>query len=228
MAQALNDNEQLKLLLEVTNAVVANLDLRQVVRSVAASLRQVVSYDSAVLFIYEEESGRLKAHALESTKPEDKPDEGYYLDLDGTASGKALTERKTQIYDRSDLIAIPKSMLMRFPHTLNAQAACCVPLIAGDRALGVLTLVSDVEGCFDDETVLMIEAIAAQVALAVDNALNYGRAVAEKNRFGMLLDVSNALSAVLDLKDVLTITSFHSSPEHPPQIRGHRTLRSRT
>lgn len=207
MAQASNDNGRLEMLLEVTNAVVANLDLRQVVRSVAASLRQVVSYDSAVLFIYDAESGRLQAHALESTKPQEKPDEGYYLELDGTASGKAFTERKTQIYERSDLIAFPKSMLMRFPHTLNAQAACCVPLIAGDRTLGVLTLVSDVNGCFDDEKVRIIEAIAAQVALAVGNALNYGRAVAEKNRFEMLLDISNALSAVLDLKDVLKITS---------------------
>lgn len=207
MVQASNDNEQLKMLLEVTNAVVADLDLREVVRTVAASLRQVVRYDSAVLFIYDAESGRLRANALESTKPQEKPDEGYYLDLDGTASGKAFTERMTHIYDRSDLIAFPKSMKMRFPHTLKAQAACCVPLIAGDRTVGVLTLVSDVKGCFDDEKVRMIEAIAAQVALAVDNALNYGRAVAEKNRFEMLLDISNALSAVLDLKDVLTITS---------------------
>jgi len=207
MAQASNYNKQLKMLLEVTNAVVANLDLREVVRSIATSLRGVVSYDSAVLFIYEPESGRLRAHALESTKPQEKPVDGYYLDRDGTASGKAFTERKTQIYERSDLIAFSKSMLMQFPHTLNAQAACCVPLIAGDRTLGVLTLVSDVKGCFDDEKVRLIEAIASQVALAVDNALNYSRAVVEKDRFGMLLDVSNALSAVLDLKDVLTITS---------------------
>ncbi|MEQ1761827.1 MAG: sigma 54-interacting transcriptional regulator [Pyrinomonadaceae bacterium] len=207
MAQGSDDDEQLRMLLEVTNAVVANLDLREVVRSVAASLRQVVSYDSAVLFIYDAESGRLKAHALESTKPEEKPDEGYYLDLDGTASGKAFTEGRTRIYERSDLIAFPKSMMMRFPHTSKAEAACCVPLIAGDRVLGVLTLVSDVEACFNDENVGLIEAITAQVALAVENALNYGRAIAEKDRFEMLLDTSNALSAVLDLKDVLKITS---------------------
>lgn len=207
MAAETNDNERLGTLLEITNAVVSSLDLREVVRSVAASLRQVVSYDSAVLFVYDPTCERLQAHALESTKPEEKPDGGYYLDLDGSASGKAFTDRRTMIYERSDLIAFPKSMLMRFPHTRNAQAACCVPLIAGDRALGVLTLVSDLKDCFDDESVGLIEAIAAQVALAVDNALNHGRALEEKNRFRMLLDVSDALSAVLELKDVLTITS---------------------
>ncbi len=201
------DNERLKTVLEITNAVVANLDLREIVTTVAGSLRNLIAYDSAVLFVYDADRHRLRAHALESTKREEKPDEGYYLEIDGSASGKAFTERRTRIYERSDLIAFPKSMLMRFPHTLNAQAACCVPLVTGDRTLGVLTLVSDVKGCFNEENVGLIEAIAAQVALAVENALNYGRAVAEKDRFEMLLDISNALSAVLDLKDVLKITS---------------------
>lgn len=207
MAEDPNEKDRLQMLLDVTNAVVASLDLREVVRSVGASLREGVSYDSAVLFIYEAEGHRLRAHALDSVSDEEKPDEGYFLEIEGTASGKALTERNTLVFTRSDLAQLPNSKILGFLHTRNAQEACCVPLIAGNRALGVLTLISDAEASFDTESVKLIEAIARQVALAVDNALNYGRAVAEKDRFAMLLDASDALSAVLELKDVLKITS---------------------
>ena len=52
-------------LLEVTNALVSNLDIRQLLSAIASCVRQVKAFDYAALALYDAHSGRLRMHVLE-------------------------------------------------------------------------------------------------------------------------------------------------------------------
>lgn len=196
-----------ELLLEINNAVVTSLDLPELLKRISACLKRIVRHHSAVLLLYDEKAGQLRAHALDSESPADKPEPGYLLQVEGTPSGQAFSMGKTLVFSRDDLVRYPNTLMLSMEHTRGVRSGCSVPLISKGRPLGALTLLSEEENRFDGETTQLIEEVTEQISIGVENALNFERARAETERFAMLLDASNALSAVLDLKDVLNITS---------------------
>lgn len=131
---------------------------------------------------------------------------GLLLPLQGSPSGLAFTSRKTVMTNLEDLPRYA-STIADLMKAEGVQSACSVPLLSGVRALGVLTLMSLRDRNFSEECADLMTQVAGQIAIAVGNTLNYQQATSEKDRFELLLDVSNALSAVLDLKDLLKITS---------------------
>src|SRR3954470_21992061 len=56
------ERDQLDLLLDVTNAVVTQLDTRDLFRAVAPALRRCANADVAALSVYDEEAGVLRHH----------------------------------------------------------------------------------------------------------------------------------------------------------------------
>ncbi len=65
----------------------------------------------------------------------------------------------------------------------NARSAVSAPVMAGDRALGVFTLMHPSPGIFTDEHLHLLQAICQQVGLALSNASRYqeiNRRLAEK------------------------------------------------
>ncbi len=201
------NEERARLLLEINNAVISSLDLGEMVSRISPCLRRIVRHHSAVLLLYDGKTEQLRAHALDSQSDAEKPSPGYLLQTEGTPSGEAFRTGRTLVFDRDDLVRYPNTLMLSMPHTSGVRSGCCVPLVAKGRTLGVLTLLSEEPDNFDPETVKLVEQATAQIAIAVENALVHDQVVHEKDRFEMLLEVSNALSAVLDLKDVLKITS---------------------
>ena len=53
---------------------------------------------------------------------------------------------------------------------LSTRSIVCAPLIAKDRAIGIIELVNKREGAFTEEDVRVLEAVAAQTAAAIENA----------------------------------------------------------
>lgn len=195
------------LLLEINNAIVCNLDLPEMLKAVSTCLMQVLDHDFAVLFIYDPEVKQLRSHALHSHRTDRTREEGYLLPIDGSVSGYTFASRKTFVFDRSDLAKFPSTLMLTMDHTKDVQSGCSVPLIVRDEAVGVLTLISFKKNNFNEEKVRLIENISSQVAIAVENARSYHAARRQSSRFEMLLNVSNALSAMLDLGKVLEIVT---------------------
>ena len=84
-------------LLEVTNALVANLDVRQLLSAIATCLRQVRPFDYATLALYDEPTKMLRIQVLESAAGSGSdsitPDEAL-ISLDGSPAGWAYATRK--------------------------------------------------------------------------------------------------------------------------------------
>jgi len=211
--QAIRQTERRQLLLEINNAVVSNLDLPALLASISESLRRVLPHDFAGMALYDAEAGQLRVHALDHAKNQEIFGATEMIPLNGTGAGKAFTSRKPILLGNIDPT---KSPLGAVRHVVDAglKSSCHVPLISHDRALGTLDVMSFQEGAFSQEDAELLTQIASQIAIAVENALNFERARQaerqageERDRSELLLDINNAVISHLDLNELVKTIS---------------------
>ena len=131
------ERDNLRLLLDVTNAIVSKLDLAELVDAISMSLERAIPHEFTALALYEKDSGDLVVHAVA-----DKSGDGQrYVGkrFTGSAADEAFTPRRTLVFGEGDVTG-------RFADTAAAmhesriRSVCAVPLVVGDRGLGTLTV----------------------------------------------------------------------------------------
>ena len=204
--EAVDERDRLRLLLDINNAVVSNLSLKEVLLAVSNCLREFFAHDWASMVIKDEESGQLRVHALNAPAPGGVLEEGSVLPLEGTPPGIAMATRQTVLRDRIDFNEF-YSPIIREAYNEGLRCGCSVPLISHDEVLGTINVGSLREAAFTKRDAELLEQIASQVAIAVENTLNFQRAQRERDHNQLLLEVNNAVTSHLDLRKLLTATS---------------------
>ena len=169
-AELRSKNERLKLLLDLNNAVVSNLDLRDLLRAIASSVRQVMKCDSVGVALPDPDDQRLRIHAVDF--PEGKGlirEESKVPSADGPTS-RAFRKGETIALDAHALAGLDAGDLAVAE---GFRALCDIPLVSRNRALGVLCLGRLHDSPFTGDEVEFLRQVAAQVAIAVENALAY-------------------------------------------------------
>src|SRR4051794_34151633 len=139
------ERDQLDLLLDVTNAVVTQLDTRDLFRAVAPALRRCCSADVAALSVYDEEAGVLRHHVCDA--PEGF---GTHSDvplpsestIEGSAAGHVFRTGEARVFSASDLDAFPESAFIR---SRGIRSVCVVPLATAHGVIGTLNLAAIAE-----------------------------------------------------------------------------------
>jgi len=167
------ERDQLDLLLDVTNAVVTQLDTRDLFRAVAPALRRCVSADVAALSLFDPEAGVLRHHVCDA--PEDFCDRSTVpmaaaSTLDGSASGYVFKTGKPRVFSPSDLDSFPESAFIR---ARGISSACAVPLATAHGILGTLNLGAFSQDAFSADQFPLLTRVAGQIAIAVRNAVSY-------------------------------------------------------
>ncbi|BCA54499.1 HyfR-type DNA-binding transcriptional activator [Nitrospira sp. KM1] len=206
------ERDRLRVLLEINNAVVSHLDLRKLLEEISNCLRRVIPHDVAALALYDPESCQLLAHVLDFPGKQDFAGQGTPIPWEGTPEGLAFTTRQTVLIRKLDITEFDADIVKRAAAE-GLRSGCAVPLIARGLPLGTLSVISLREGAFDDEDADLLGRIGVQVAIAVENALNYARARAaegrfmkERDRLRLLMDVTGNLTSNLQLHDLLHAT----------------------
>jgi len=84
----------------------------------------------------------------------------------------------------------------------DSRSAICVPLLARERVVGVLTVVHSKVGHFGEEDLALLQAIADQAGIAVENARLF-QAEQDRRRFAATLqEIARAISATLEPEQV--------------------------
>ena len=165
-------NERLELVLELTNRVVSSLELRDLLREVAGSVRRVMNCDVAGVALPDPEHTHFRFYAL------DFPNSKGYLTEDtripiesplGIAfhTGKVELRNKSQI--QQDCPEVCTAPAMRE----GLSSGCFLPLVSRGRSLGVLALSRFAEVAFTPDEIDFLTQIARQFAIAIENALAY-------------------------------------------------------
>jgi formate hydrogenlyase transcriptional activator len=169
------ERDQLDLLLDVTNAVVAELDTRELFRAVAPALRRCCSADVAALAVFDAESGTLEHHVCDTPAdfctPGDMPP-SLERSLDGSASGIVFTTGEPRIFSLRELEALSDSGFIR---DRGIRSVCSVPLATAHGVLGTLDLGAFADNAFSPDQFPLLTRIAGQIAIALRNAMSYER-----------------------------------------------------
>ncbi len=101
------------------------------------------------------------------------------------------------------------------------RSGCYLPLIGRDRVVGVLMLCRRSDNAFEKDDVILLEQVACQVAIAVENTLEYEKATKDRDKetkqrlyleeeiraeFGEIVGESPALKTALSLVSVVAPT----------------------
>ena len=202
------ERDRLNLLLEINHAVNATLDLKELLSAIAASLRRVMPHERTALLLYEPDQEQFRLHALNFDRTKGFLSEGELTPVDGTPAGVALRSRKPFYYAKADLQGFRSDVAERLLAE-GIQSAYCFPLLSHDHALGVLTISSLTEKTFEADDLALLGEASKQIAIAVENALNYGYVLKarqelarERDRLQLLLETNNAVASHLEVRDL--------------------------
>jgi formate hydrogenlyase transcriptional activator len=179
--QVSRERDRLRVLLEVTNTVVSNLDLRALLQAIAASLERVTHHEYTGLSLFDPAFNQLRLHALNFPQGKGLVQQEMLLPLEGTAAGEVFRTRQPLLVGPANYDRFQADIARRFVEE-GLMSACIVPLISSNRVLGTLSLASLREGAFLQEDVDLLTQVANQVAIAVENALAFQEIAELKNK----------------------------------------------
>jgi len=167
--QLARERDRLQVLLEITNVLVSELDVRELFPSITACLRRVTPSDYSSLALLEPGGARLKNYALVfEGNPEVIP-QGATAAIEETPAGRAVETRGPVVLDRSDLAKYASPVAQRLA-AAGLKSLCCIPLITRKGVLGTMNIGSTKENAFAPADVDFLSQVAAQAAIAIENA----------------------------------------------------------
>lgn len=156
-------------MLQLSQALLANLDVQKLLSAISASLQEVLPVDVATLGLYEEATDDLMVQFLEvSEKQSHRGD--VRVALSGSPEGKAFRTRQPVCLRRIQDSGFLDQGISHLT-SLGMESACFVPLIHRDKVVGTLAIASRKEGAFTQRETEMLVQVADQVAMAVSNAM---------------------------------------------------------
>ncbi len=166
------EKERLQVLLEVNAALVSSIDLQELFPAISGFIRNAVHQEFATISLFDEATQCLRLYALDYPATDEQLSSAPALELRSTAPGLAFLERETKIFSREQLASFHQPSTDRLLQE-GVQLGCCIPLITRKGPLGVLNLASRKEDAFSPQDITLLKQVAAQVAIAIDNARAY-------------------------------------------------------
>jgi len=166
------ERDRLSLVLEINNAVVSHLELRELLKAISGCLGRVIPHDLAWFCLYDPATHQLQTHALDFPSHQDFAEAGDPIPLEGTPEGLAFTTQQPVLIRNLNLTEFPAEIIKRGA-AAGLKSGCAVPLISHGRALGTLSVVSTRAEAFSDDDAKLFSWIGAQVALAAANSMAY-------------------------------------------------------
>ena len=198
---------QRQALLEVAEAIALHRDLGELFHDLAGRLHRVVQFDYLNLVLHDTARNVMRLHILETSQPT-RVRPGLELPVGETPAG---TVWETQ----QPLVVADIEQESRYPTLLQTlrqeqvKSFCMLPLTTAHRRLGALGFGRTILHRYSEAEVEFMQQVARQVAVAVDNALNYRSAQAyqqqlaqQRDRLQVLLEVNNVLVSHLDVREL--------------------------
>jgi formate hydrogenlyase transcriptional activator len=163
-------NDRLKLLLNLTSRITSNLKFRELLREIAANIREVIQADAAGIAFYDSASAKSRIYVVDFPNARGFVKEEILV-TPGDAFMRAWESSKPVTLAANDRKELGTEIYeLVVAEGLNAH--CLIPLVSRDRPVGVLILARRGEG-FTDEDVDFLREASGQIAIAIENALAY-------------------------------------------------------
>lgn len=163
----------LQILRAVTEAVSRSLDLNEVLQKSLAALTHVTGHEIASLHLISPDGQSLLLRGDRGLSDELRRVNLELPTGEGLIGRVALSGRGRRVDDagrEADLLPTAQTAVSND----GIRGFVCVPIRARHRILGTLSLGRQTENTFTDEEMALLECVADQIGLALDNARLYG------------------------------------------------------
>src|ERR1700678_4454663 len=178
--QLAHERDRLRLLLEINNQVVTQLGVNELFRSASTSIRKYFANDFTGFWLIDKHSNRLECVVLDFPGGR-----GFLADIPvrevTDQEVEKMRTRTAEIWSEQDFEKFRPAVLERLKEE-SIAALAVAPLGTSNGPLGFIGLGSKRSNNFGQEDLDILSQISAQISLALDNALAYGRLSASKNR----------------------------------------------
>ena len=164
-------NDRLQLLLNLTSRITSSLNLREVLRAIAANIREVIQADLVTVSLPDGASGKIRVFAVDFPHGKGLIKEDLLV-APSAATKKAMDTLKPVVLDSRDYDNCV-SGATEIAAAEGLKTKCIIPLVNRDRVLGLLCPSRTTETPFVPEDVDFLSRASGQIAIAIENALAY-------------------------------------------------------
>ncbi len=176
--QALHEEkDRLQTLVEVNRTLVSNLDMQKLFGVIADSISRVVPHQFASVALYDQERQGAEAWLLTSPNADSPANRSDLLDTEMIPLEGNAVSREIRTFGRAALGHFGSVFANRVVDA-GINTVCTIPLKTSTGLLGTLNVGSTQENAFSPQDQALLQQVAAQVAIALDNARAY-REIAE-------------------------------------------------
>ena len=155
------------LFLELASNINSSLDIKQVLSNLTENICDTLGMKGALIRLMDEDTGSLKLMASHGLSPE-------FLEMGAiTTTETAARALKGETMVISDATTDKR---IRFKDAMKSEGIVSMivtPILARDKVIGVMRLYSDIQRDFPADLMVMVEALAHQGGLAIQNASMY-------------------------------------------------------
>jgi len=171
LRRAQHQNDQLQLLLALTNRITSNLELRDLLRAVAANIREVIHAEGVTVSLQDAASEKFRVFAIDFPHGKGVLKEELLV-RPSTAVKKALETLRPVVShtcDGNELVSEASDIVA----AEGLRAYCSIPLVNRGRALGILSILRTTETPFSPGDINFLNRASGQIAIAIENACAY-------------------------------------------------------
>ncbi|HXF85071.1 MAG TPA: GAF domain-containing protein [Anaerolineales bacterium] len=192
----------LELLYHVSREVATALDLRTVLQRVLYETLQNVGGERCSIVVLDDAGKAVDATIVYGTQIHEHTTQQMRDTMERGLAGWVIHNRKAALVPDTSK---DERWLMRPDDAMDksgVKSAICVPLLAREKLVGVLTLVHTKPNAFSEEQLHLMQAIADQAGIAVLNARLYTESQRQARVMTALAEGAAAMNASLRMEDV--------------------------
>ncbi|MCB8948969.1 MAG: GAF domain-containing protein [Ardenticatenaceae bacterium] len=191
--------QQLQFGAEVAEKGASSLDLPQLLRETTLLLKSQFNFYHVSIFLADSHKKMLHLREVATDAHVDLVNLQYKLPIDNhSIVGWAALHREPRIVDDVQNDATYKEE----PFLPNTRAELALPLVARGELLGVLDVQGDQPGIFSKEDVVILQIIANQIGINIDNARLFARTESRLNETRILYEYNSLLSSTIDVGEL--------------------------
>ncbi len=193
-------SEREEALRKVTRDITQNLDLTDLFSRICKSVSELLDVEITYLFLLDEETGALNVVSAFGEK------EGEELPNRTLPKGKGITYR---VASRKEHVAVaevlkdPDWVDREWAERAGIQSFLGIPLILGDRVVGVLNALTKQVRNFKADEIGLLRDFADQAAVALDNARAFSQISQKSFQIEKLNEINRKLASAHELNEIL-------------------------
>ncbi len=191
---------KLNTIFEFSKKISKSLNVQEVIKIAADSIQEAFGYQLVAVFMLDQVKRRYYLGYQASSCDKKLPADFAVAEGCGLV-GAAIKSQKT-VYS-PDVLLEPDYVM----GVDDVKSEVCIPLIAGDKILGVLDVESMEFDGFTSEDISTLDTLGDIMAVTIDNSCLFEESIQKAERLSLIDNINKAISATLDLDSFFRVVA---------------------